>query len=210
MNCRLCNAEECIHVCSDLHRSFFHCVRCGLIFVPASDHLSLSDEKARYALHDNDAGHEGYLRFLSEMADSVIEHSSPNAHILDFGCGKEAVLSSILRARGFDCTPYDPLYEIGPSALARQYDAVVLCEVIEHLRELPHEVAIVKQVLKPTGKVFIRTRLYPSLPEFSKWWYKEDPTHVNFFSRPSMELLASMMGLTMEDTEKPDIFIMQG
>lgn len=206
MNCRLCKTDACqlIHAGS---RRYFLCPDCGLIFVPATDHLSLSDEKTRYDLHDNDADHEGYLRYLGEMADAVRTRIKPPARILDFGSGKNAILTTLLRETGFDCTPYDPLYSIGLDELQLRYDAIILCEVIEHLRDLPGEIAKIKHALNPGGSVFIRTRLYPPIEEFPHWWYKNDPTHINFFSYATIDKMAKIMRLSPARAEKTDIFI---
>jgi hypothetical protein len=206
MICRLCSAPDCRLIHTDPRRGYFLCPDCGLIFVPAADHCSVPDEKARYDLHDNDDGQEGYRRYLGEMVDAVCQRIDPSARILDFGSGKNAVLISLFREKGYDCTAYDPLYSIGTDALSRRYDAIILCEVIEHLRDLPAEIERMRGLLAPGAALFIRTQFYPSIDEFPRWWYKNDRTHINFFSRTSIDKAAAMMGLTATACEIADIF----
>jgi len=194
MNCRLCDSACSIELFSDDFRSYFHCEKCGLIFVPARDHVCGDEEKSRYDLHDNSACHEGYVRFLNEIVTIIEAQCSPSDHLLDYGSGKNSVLSRILKERGYGCTAYDPLYGIGAGALAKSYDAIILNEVIEHVRDLRNEALLIKKAAGNTGTIIIRTRRYPSLDTFSGWWYKNDITHINFFSRQTLTHFAAMVG----------------
>jgi hypothetical protein len=207
MNCRLCDSSRCTPLTVEDTRSYFRCGACGLIFVPLRDHVSVEEEKRRYGLHENRPGHEGYVRFLTELVAIVAQETPPPGTVLDFGSGKEAVLTRLLRERGYDCTAYDPLYNTGAGALAKTYDTVVLCEVAEHLRDLEKAVGEIKGAAGSAGKIIIRTRLYPSPEEFTRWWYKDDPTHVNFFCNRSIEKLAELLGRKKVRQEGADIFV---
>jgi hypothetical protein len=206
MICPLCSDPSCRELHREAGRRFFLCEQCGLIFVPAADHISADDERRRYSLHDNSAGHDGYVRFLGELARVITDRYTPDDALLDFGCGGEAVLTGMLNEQGFRCTAYDPLYGIGPDALDHSYDLVILCEVIEHVRDLPAEIGHLQQAVKPGGAVIVRTRLYPSAEGFAGWWYKNDSTHVNFFNDAAMAFLAGKLkrGVT---AIMPDIFL---
>lgn len=182
MNCHLCDSVSSRKLCRDDFRSYYHCEKCGLIFVPASDHISVEEEKKRYKLHENSIDHEGYVRFLNEIAVVAGKWSSPTGLLLDYGSGPEIILTRLLRKKGYDCTPYDPLYDIGNDVFSRTYDTIVLCEVIEHLRDIRIETEKIKNVLNPAASIIIRTRLHPVPDEFDGWWYKNDRTHVNFFA----------------------------
>jgi hypothetical protein len=178
----------------DQRRTFTICNDCELVFVPESGHCSIEDEKKRYALHDNRVDNNGYVRFLDEIVDVVGSIHYPGQRILDFGCGKHAVLGELLHRKGYECDSYDPLYGIGMACHSKRYDVVVLCEVVEHLRRLNDETVIIKNMLDPQGKVVVRTNQYPSREEFGAWWYKEDPTHINFFSRESLIVFGRTIG----------------
>jgi hypothetical protein len=209
MNCRLCDSETCSTICSDRGRSYWRCGKCGLIFVPEREHISLGAEKERYDLHRNTPDHEGYLRFLNELVSVILTQCPSPRRILDYGSGKEAVLTRLLKEKGCDSTAYDPLYNIGKDALGAlgAYDAVVLCEVLEHLRDLKKELVNMKRAAGRTGIIFIRTRLYPPIGEFAGWWYKNDITHINFLSGQTLTTTAAMLGKNEVLSCGQDIFL---
>ena len=177
------------------------------MFVPEAQWLRVEDERARYAHHDNVPSNEGYLRFLGEVADVVNGLVEPDRRILDFGSGEQAVLSGLLQARGLQCTAYDPLYGQGNGALDDRYDVIVLCEVIEHLRQLRTELVRLAGRLRPGGRLVVRTQCYPSLAELSSWWYARDPTHINFFAEPTLEHAARICGLSWRPSAISDISV---
>lgn len=207
MNCRLCDSPDCRKFFSDERRSYFHCEKCGLIFVPASEHVSVEEEKRRYTLHENKPDHEGYVRFLSELVEIVCKETPARGRILDYGSGPHAVLTKLLKNKGYDSTAYDPLYNIGTGALVKTYDAVILSEVLEHLRDMRKELVNIQKAAGSAGKILIRTQCYPSLENFSGWWYKNDVTHVNFFSRQTITHCMAMLGRKKVRQQGTDIFI---
>lgn len=176
--------------------------------MPEAQWLSVDDERARYAHHDNTATNEGYVRFLGEVVDVVDGLVAPGARVLDFGSGEHQVLVRLLRERGHAGVAYDPLYGIGPEALGEQYDVIVLCEVIEHLRALRGELAKLAQSLCSGGRIVVRTRCYPSLAEIPEWWYTRDPTHINFFAQGTLDVAARLCGLACGQAPgTADIFV---
>jgi hypothetical protein len=205
--CRLCQSHDSVPAGRSQRRDLVHCRACGLVFVPEAQWVSVEAERARYGHHDNTEANAGYARFLGEVADVVDGLARPSARVLDFGSGENAVLARILRDRGYDCTPYDPLYEIGATALDELYDVIVLCEVIEHLRDLRGELDGLRGCLRPGGHMVVRTQCYPSLEGLATWWYARDATHINFFSRESLEVAARLCGLGSAPTAAPDIFV---
>lgn len=178
-----------------MKRTLFYCPDCGLVFVPEAQWLSVDDERARYAHHDNTPANEGYVKLLGEVADVVCGLVAPGARVLDFGSGQNAVLTALLRERGLDCVAYDPLYGIGPDAFRVKYHAIVACEVIEHLRDLRAELTSLAGGLRPGGRIVVRTQCYPSLVELPSWWYARDPTHLNFFAERTLAVGAWLAGL---------------
>jgi len=175
--------------------------------VPEAQWLAVDEERARYAHHHNVASNEGYVKFLGEVAEVVEGLATRGARVLDFGAGENAVLTGMLRGRGFECVAYDPLYELGTPALEASYDVVVMCEVIEHLRDLRAEIARLGGCLAPGGHIVVRTKCYPSVEQIPSWWYARDPTHLNFFSVRALEIAANLAGLSCRRTEIDDIFV---
>jgi 2-polyprenyl-3-methyl-5-hydroxy-6-metoxy-1,4-benzoquinol methylase len=178
-----------------------------LVFVPEAQWLTAEAERARYDYHANTPSNEGYVRFLGQVVDVVCGLVRPGTRVLDFGCGQQAVLAGLLRARGCEGVGYDPLYGTGADALTGRYDAIVLCEVIEHLRDPRAELTRLAACLRPGAPVVVRTRCYPSLAELPAWWYARDPTHINFFAPPTLALAAGLCGRSLHTTATPDIFI---
>ncbi|GBU21878.1 hypothetical protein R80B4_01780 [Fibrobacteres bacterium R8-0-B4] len=231
--CRLCDSGALSLISQDERqgRPFYLCPTCGLISVPAKYHLSVADELARYALHDNTLSNQGYVNFLSEVADIAVNiateishrhnhnehhHHSPPIKLLDFGSGKEAALCRLLEKRGIgiDCRPYDPLYDELrqlPDDIGK-YDIIAACEVVEHLRDISMELRLMGGLLRDGGAIIIRTQLYDdsgvdASDGFRRWWYAQDPTHVNFFSRKTLYRLAMIIGKRIEETGYRDIFV---
>jgi SAM-dependent methyltransferase len=219
--CNLCGSESAALAGSGKRR-FYLCGDCALVFVPPEYWLLVEDERARYDLHDNSLTNDGYVKFLSQVVDVVMSvvdgviagncvKAGARTKVLDFGCGKEAVACRLLKDRGIDCYGYDPLYgRLLPESVSKsgQYDIIILCEVIEHLRDVRGELALIGGLLREGGIIILRTQLYESLSSFPSWWYAQDLTHINFFSERSLSVVAGMVGKRLEKTEFPDIFLL--
>jgi SAM-dependent methyltransferase len=177
------------------------------VFVPEAQWVSVAEERRRYAHHDNTAANAGYVRFLGEVAEVVCGLTASDASVLDFGSGENRVLTEMLGGRGRRCRAYDPLYGLGDDALLDRYDAIVLCEVIEHLRDLRGELARLGGCLRPGGHVVVRTQCYPSLAEIPSWWYARDITHLNFFAPRTLERAAGLLGLQGQSTNLRDVVV---
>lgn len=210
MICKLCNCDECRFYCLINKRKYFHCPGCKLIFVPDDDWVSVEDEKKRYQNHHNTIDNVGYVKFLEEVISVVSDSVKVSSRILDFGSGQTAVLTNLLSTHGYDCVPYDPNYDFEIEKDSHCYDSIILCEVIEHLRYLNSELALIRELLKTNGKLIVRTKLYPDdVESFTKWWYNKDITHINFFNKSTLDFMAGKMGLILCSTGYPDIFLLK-
>ena len=208
--CRLCGNRALVFLCEDKRRPFYICNSCELISVPEQYWLSAADERARYGLHDNSILNDGYVKYLSQMADAAAVRHRPGMRVLDFGSGEDAVLCRLLNDRSVDCRAYDPLYRRGlPDGGDNGYDIIILCEVIEHVRDIKKELELINRLLQKTGVVYIRTQIYADSSIFPGWWYAQDPTHINFFSEKSLRVTATAIGRRMDTTDSPDIFIVR-
>jgi 2-polyprenyl-3-methyl-5-hydroxy-6-metoxy-1,4-benzoquinol methylase len=233
--CGLCGFEPLAFVNRDKRREFYLCGGCGLVSVPERYRLSVDDERARYGLHDNTMSNEGYVRFLSQVADVAAGLWRSGMRVLDFGCGENAALCRLLGDKGIDCCAYDPLYGrllpgsayingvnninnndadnsgqsgmIYPSNPCR-FDMIILCEVIEHLRDISGELNFIGQLLRDGGTIILRTQVYENLSVFPGWWYAQDPTHINFFNRQALRKAAAIINKNLVNTDYPDIFVL--
>jgi 2-polyprenyl-3-methyl-5-hydroxy-6-metoxy-1,4-benzoquinol methylase len=103
---------------------------------------------------------------------------------------------------------YDHYYANKPSIFEKQYDFITASEVVEHLFEPKNELARLWNCLKPGGCLGIMTKLTPDHQTFAKWYYKNDPTHICFFSKQTFEWLAEQFQAKLTFLDK-DIIILQ-
>lgn len=159
-------------------------------------------------MHNNIIENKEYVEYMKGFIGELerIPISSPK--VLDFGSGQGKVLTHILQDRGYDCYAYDPLYEIGFENLHEVFDIVILCEVVEHLRDLGKELGLIKKILSQKGYVILRTELYNDRDTFIEWWYTKDMTHINFFSMYTMGKLADLIGKKVFYTNSKNIVIL--
>ena len=83
----LCSGQSVHHYHSDKKRDYLQYSRCELVFVPRAQRLDAVSEKAHYDL-PNDPQDQGYRRFLSRLADPILQRIAPGSKGLDFGCGR--------------------------------------------------------------------------------------------------------------------------
>ncbi len=189
--CPLCHAEE-IHKTyyQDTHRDYHLCPTCHLVFVPPEQHLSSKKEKAQYDLHQNSPHDRGYRQFLNRIFLPMQERLTPKSHGLDFGSGPGPTLSVMFQEAGHSMRLYDHFYAHDPSVFKHQYDFITATEVLEHLHYPKRELTRLWELLKPEGTLGVMTKLIPSRESFPDWHYKNDPTHVCFYSRLTFNWLA--------------------
>lgn len=186
--CPLCGGKS-----SDYYRDrrqYLQCLRCELVHVPPEWHLSAVAEREEYDLHHNDPADPGYRRFLSRLAEPLLERLGPGCHGLDFGCGPGPALAAMLEEHGHSVSLYDVYYQPDPAALQGPFDFITATEVVEHLARPDIELARLWAQLKPGGWLGIMTKRVRGLEAFSNWHYKNDPTHIVFFSERTFEWLA--------------------
>jgi 2-polyprenyl-3-methyl-5-hydroxy-6-metoxy-1,4-benzoquinol methylase len=161
-------------------------------------------------MHDNSETNVGYIRFLQVIADVVIINTPAEGSVLDFGCGKNAILELILgQQSSLKCESYDPQFNRTIDFSEKKYDTIVLCEVIEHLRNLQEELVLIKKLVKTGGKVIIRTQKYGAQEKFAAWWYRQDSTHINFLNDTTLSFVASLLNRECVQTPCNDIVIFQ-
>ena len=127
---------------------------------------------------------------------------------LDFGCGPGPTISVMLKEQGITVKNYDIFYANKPELLYRNYDFITCTEVIEHVFT-PHEVlTCLSSILKPKGVLGIMTKRVIKLEKFINWHYKNDLTHVCFYSDETFNYIAKTWGYTLEFIDK-DVVILE-
>lgn len=174
------------------------CCRCALVFVPPHSYLDRSAERAEYDLHCNEVDDPGYRAFLSRLAVPLLARLAPGASGLDFGCGPGPALAAMLREAGHQVSLYDIFYQADARVFDTTYDFVCATEVVEHLHQPGTELARLWSLLEPAGVLAIMTKLVRDREAFAAWHYKNDPTHVCFFSEQTWHWWAQEQGAQVE------------
>jgi len=188
--CPLCAGARTDAFSRDERRTYLKCEDCGLVFVPPALFLSEEDEKRRYDLHQNSCENAGYCAHLNRLLVPLLSCLPPGSKGLDFGSGPTPALSLMLAEAGHTVTLYDRYYAHDPTAFDQRYDFITASEVTEHLREPGKELDRLWAGLEDSGTLAIMTQFLVNQSEFPRWYYKNDPTHVCFFSPPTFAWLA--------------------
>ena len=204
--CPLCTSVDVREFSADHRREYLRCSVCGLVFVPSHFFLSPDDEKKRYDLHRNSSDDSGYRSFLNRLFIPFHRSLAPGSRGLDFGSGPEPVLARMFEDAGHFVTLFDLHYEPNPSVFDQQYDFVVCSEVVEHLREPRAEMERLWRCLRPGGVLGIMTQPVVERDAFPAWHYKNDPTHVCFFSPTPFSWLAGYWNAELTIPEN-DVFL---
>ena len=185
--CPLCESNQYQHYHQDntkrSQRAYVQCAQCALVFVPSEYYLSSQDEKAEYDRHNNDMNDEGYRHFLNRLWSRLKPQLLQGSKVLDFGCGPGPLLAQMMNEDKMEVCVYDHFYKPDQSVLKLDYyDAITSTEVIEHLHQPKRVFEQWLAMLKPGGRLGLMTKLVLNPEAFKTWHYKNDLTHVCFFS----------------------------
>jgi len=203
--CPLCQHSEATPFFQE-HRDYFKCSECSLVFVPPQQYLSKNEEKAFYDLHENRSDDPGYRHFLSRMFKPLSQQLKENSFGLDFGSGPGPTLSIMFEEAGHEMEIYDSFYAPDIQVLQQQYDFITATEVIEHLHHPRIELDRLWSCLRPNGLLGIMTKRVLNQEAFQNWHYKNDLTHICFYSLETFQWLANYWNATCSVPEK-DVII---
>ncbi len=195
MNCILCNSglSHILHIEKE-HR-FYDCSNCGSIIRDKDTFPDSNFEKERYEIHQNDVNDLRYQKFVSPITQAVQNDFLPQGTLgLDFGAGTGPVITKVLSDKGYNLNLYDPFFHPDKSVLNQNYDYIVCCEVIEHFHKPHQEFQLLKSLLKPGGKLYCMTDIFREHLDFGSWYYKNDPTHVIFYTEKSLQWIQKQIG----------------
>jgi len=196
--CPLCHNEKIELFCVDKHRSYYRCVNCELVFVAAGDFFTSAQEKLVYDQHQNSPEDVAYRRFLSRLFEPMQQLIAPHSRGLDFGSGPGPTLSVMFTEAGHTRDIYDRFYARDHKVWEREYAFISASEVVEHLHRPAFELERLWNHLQHGGILGIMTKMVLDVQAFSRWHYKNDPTHVTFFSPPTFRWLAAHWGAAVQ------------
>ena len=180
---------------------FYQCLSCRSVFRDPDTYLSAENEKARYLLHNNDINDKGYQEFVAPVLTAVLKSFPVKSKGLDYGAGTGPVIAKLLSEKNYKVALYDPFFYPNTEVLKDAYDFIVCCEVIEHFHNPDKEFTELYRLLKPNGKLFCMTDLLPEKELFDDWYYKNDPTHVIFYSEENLKWIKENIGFSHLDID---------
>jgi len=193
--CPLCNTNQKLVFLSDAEREYYRCSCCDLIFVPREYHLSEIDQRARYDSHNNDPGDLRYRNFFKQLLVPLLAILPSNSYGLDFGSGPGPTLSLMLEEWGHNVDLYDKFYAQNDAVFQNRYDFITTTEVVEHLPNPLKDLEALVKILQKGGILAIMTEIVSPQLDFTNWYYKNDPSHVCFYSEKTFVHLANLLGL---------------
>ena len=196
--CQLCNAKSTIFYKDE----FYKCSCCKAIFRPKEKLLDNEKEKQRYDSHTNDANDLGYQNFVKPITNSILNEFKSADIGLDFGCGKDSPIVKILEENSYKIAKYDIFFYDDKKNLEQKYDYIACCEVIEHFYTPKKEFELLKSLLKDSGVLYLMTGIYSDEMDFSKWWYKNDLTHVFIYTKETLYWIKKEFGFKDIKIEK--------
>lgn len=189
-HCPLCDCGQLVAFCEDKRRGYFQCRRCQLVFVDPGQRISTEQERAVYDLHQNSPCDPAYRQFLSRLYQPMLARLNIGDRGLDFGCGPGPALSAMFAEDGFSVQLYDIFYYPETAVLQQPYQFITATEVVEHLHQPGKVIEQLWGQLTAGGTLGLMTKLMLDKAAFMRWHYKNDLTHVCFFSRQTFAWLA--------------------
>lgn len=205
MLCPLCNSRAYAFLPTK-QRAFYRCEHCDLVFADPTSHLPLSAEQDIYDLHQNDPSDSGYRQFLMRLVEPLVQYLGRSAthyqdqftEVLDFGCGPGPAMGELLEPYGLSVCNYDPIYQPNDALLQKQFDVITCTEVVEHFNQPLDSWQQLFDCLSAKGTLGVMTSLFTrdTPAAFNAWQYKNDPTHVSFYTPKTIAWLSDYFKVT--------------
>lgn len=207
-SCPICR-HDCLTEWDKKDKAYHICSSCGFTFLDKIYHLTAVEEKKRYELHNNDPEDEGYRKWLTAFIEQAVKpYISTDRPILDFGSGPVPVLAALLREEGYSVKTYDKYF--APEEVAGPFAMITSTEVIEHVADPLNLLKKLLTLVEAGGFIALKTAFRPAEDEkFFKWWYREDSTHISFFTVDSFGEMAEKTGLTIQFCDNRSVVILR-
>lgn len=198
-SCCLCGSSETVEVFTPRDKILYNrCESCGYVAMDRQYRMTPADEKLRYEQHNNNPENPGYVNWLNTFLDFALNPPPPEgASILDFGSGPEPVMAGLMEQRGYNVSIEDPFF--APGQRDGTFDIITSLEVFEHLSNPFEVLCSLSKRLSDGGRLCIATKFLPESPDdFDSWHYRNDSTHIGFFTRQGLSEAALRTGLVVD------------
>ena len=162
------------------------------------NHPSTLESKRRYDTHNNRPEDEGYQAFFAGLVEALKSRRLPPAKVLDYGTGQGSALPPLLEALGYEVALYDPIYEPNSIVLNQKYDIVTCTETMEHFAKPGQEFEKLVKMLPSQGFLAMMSLWLTKNQDFETWWYKNDLTHISFYTEETLAWIASRWNMHLE------------
>ncbi|MBS4043270.1 MAG: class I SAM-dependent methyltransferase [Chitinophagaceae bacterium] len=212
----------------------FELIQCNNCNNRFTQNIATEAEIGKYYQSENYISHSDTKKdFISKIYHSVrnitlvskrklIEKSvqQQKGKLLDIGAGTGAFANTMIQA-GWNVTALEPDEQARKKALenyklqlqptsdlfnfpAREFDAITMWHVMEHVHDLHGYFEKFKNIIKPAGKIFIAVPNYTSFDAsyYQQYWAGYDvPRHLYHFSPHGMKQIAQQHGLFVSKTK---------
>ena len=185
---------------------YFECEVCRFLFCDVhdeSDHGKLYGDDY-WSNQDPDwGGRVNQTLRLVLMSNKLLSFNPWELKVLDFGCGMGTFVQAArehLQMQVWGTDIIEPRFGIEwfvAKPGRAEFDAVVSCEVIEHLPRPAEIMEEVKSYLRPGGVFAFQTAVYDPAACNRDWWYLGPANgHISLYSRDAFDVLAERLGVT--------------
>jgi len=155
---------------------------------------SRDEERDRYEQHNNSISDLRYVEYLNVLLKPLANYLDDEFLGLDYGAGQDSVVKKLCERGGLRMRAWDPIFSTDSQALSQDYRFVIATEVVEHFHNPAQSFTEIDGLLKPEGVFGLLTQFWPGESGFQDWFYARDRTHVCFYSRKTMEVIAEKFG----------------
>lgn len=147
-------------------------------------------ERQHYGRAQKKSKQKQLSQFILPLLDQISQQQTGKLNGLNFGRILDKKSQQTILNTGNLVNQYDPFFAADQSVLKQLYDFVCCYRVFEHFRHPHREWLLLNQLVKPGGWLAISTPLLTDKDHFTKWHYKNNPTHVSFYQQSTFEYLA--------------------
>lgn len=198
------------HISSDLEQKRYEKHKWAEVLIEDFKNQTLSN-------YDNNLNSIIKEHIIPFIITNLTNHNNSPINHLDYGCGKFPNLSTLLKWNiqnlinsqidtnqiKFKSFNYDKFYNNSLDLIDNnnfnKYHIITATEVIEHFTQPNENFELLCNLLSNDGILVITTELTTSeiINNFSTWWYKNDITHVSFYSLKTIEYLSHKLKLNL-------------